>query len=108
MIMRFIISQYQCSPAGQRPKGNSIMVKKRDRDRVSVCVCVCVCFLPEMGAPFILQVSTGLGIPSAWHSRSTVSPGAYCRLWGCLVMYGAATHPPPHNQPHTHTHPHTL
>lgn len=32
---------------------------------------------PDRGVPFIAQVMVGEGIPSAWQSSLTVSPGAY-------------------------------
>lgn len=46
--------------------------------------------LPEKEFPLIVQVISGVGIPSAWHSNLTISPGAYRSLSGSLIQYGAA------------------
>lgn len=43
-----------------------------------------------MTSPLMLQVTVGVGIPSAWHSSRTVSPGEYSRLAGSFTQYGAA------------------
>lgn len=39
----------------------------------------------------MLQVTVGVGMPSAWQSSRTVSPGAYSWFWGSFTQYGAAT-----------------
>lgn len=41
---------------------------------------------PERGIPFMVQVMVGRGMPSAWQSSFTVSPGAYSWLTGSLIQ----------------------
>lgn len=43
-----------------------------------------------MTSPLMLQVMVGVGIPSAWQSSRTVSPGENIRLGGAFTQYGAA------------------
>lgn len=52
--------------------------------------------LPVRRMPLMLQVTSGLGMPSALHSSLTVSPGAYSWLFASFVQYGAAR--PPQNK----------
>lgn len=60
---------------------NTIQQSQRDKNMQG---------LPERGFPLMLQVTAGLGMPSAVHSSFTVSPGAYNWLFGSLIQYGAA------------------
>lgn len=41
---------------------------------------------PVIGWPLMLQVMAGVGIPSAWHSSLTVSPGEYIKFWGSFTQ----------------------
>lgn len=50
-----------------------------------------------MTSPLMLQVMLGVGIPSAWQSSRTVSPGENIRLAGAFTQYGAAA-----DTEHTH------
>ena len=45
---------------------------------------------PDRGNPLMVQLMVGEGMPSAWQSNLTVSPGAYNWLTGLLVQKGAA------------------
>lgn len=41
---------------------------------------------PDRGIPFLDQLTAGEGVPSAWQSSLTVSPGAYSWLTGEAVQ----------------------
>lgn len=41
---------------------------------------------PDRGIPFLDQLTAGEGVPSAWQSSLTVSPGAYSWLTGDVVQ----------------------